>query len=262
MPGRLCRAAVTMMFATGTLAVGSSTVHATGLDDLIDRLGADNVPTGANVPVAQVEAPDGQGDYGPDQGNAMFDGVTFHEQSGPTSTSGHAQFVARRFYGDVSLAMDIDDVWLYDVNNWISAYLRAGSAFQPIAPPGGVKIFNHSWVAQASSSALNNDILRRVDFAIMRDDILMIVGVNAGGAQNVPLLSHNFNGLSVGKTDGDHVSADTLATVDGFGRMKPEIVADTDLASYSTGLVRELVDDRMYPLTVKGLEEAMIELKK
>ncbi len=32
--------------------------------------------------------------------------------------------------------------------------------------------------------------------------------------------------------------------------------------SYSTRLVRELLGDRMYPLTVKGLEEAMVELKK
>lgn len=32
--------------------------------------------------------------------------------------------------------------------------------------------------------------------------------------------------------------------------------------SYSTNIVRELVDDRMYPLTVKGLEEAMMLLTK
>jgi len=32
--------------------------------------------------------------------------------------------------------------------------------------------------------------------------------------------------------------------------------------SYSIEIVRELVDDRMYPLTVKGLEEAMAELTR
>jgi uncharacterized protein with von Willebrand factor type A (vWA) domain len=32
--------------------------------------------------------------------------------------------------------------------------------------------------------------------------------------------------------------------------------------TYSTTLIRELIDDRMYPMTLEGLETAMRELAK
>ncbi len=44
-----------------------------GLDDLAARLGAGNIPTGAGVGVAQVEFPDADGDYGPNQALNQFD---------------------------------------------------------------------------------------------------------------------------------------------------------------------------------------------
>ncbi len=48
-----------------------------GLDDLIQRIGLENIPTGAGVTVGQVEATDAQGDYSPNQGFAEFNGKTF-----------------------------------------------------------------------------------------------------------------------------------------------------------------------------------------
>ena len=47
-----------------------------GLDDLAERIGAANVPSGFDVIVGQVEAVQGTS-YGPDQSNREFDGKNF-----------------------------------------------------------------------------------------------------------------------------------------------------------------------------------------
>jgi hypothetical protein len=65
-------------------------------------------------------------------------------------------------------------------------------------PPKGLKIFNNSWIGNAGNNT-SNIILRRADFAIARDDLLMMSGVNNGAGGNVPLMSHTFNGLAVGR---------------------------------------------------------------
>ena len=208
-----------------------------GLSDLIARVGAGNEPTGADVSVGHVEVADA-GNYGPDQASSQYVGILFHEQSGPTGTSAHGQQVGRRFYGNPSISPGIDEVYLYEVNHWIgSGYLRAGTGSDPVITPGNVKVFNHSWVGASTENDENNEILRRIDFAARRDDILMVVGVNNEGGANLPLLSHNYNGLSVGLLLGVHQSGNTLAGIDGPGRLKPEIVADEDRTSYATPFV-------------------------
>ena len=53
-----------------------------GLDALIERIGIENVPTGAGVEVAQVEAANESGDYAPDTNDSAFTGKTFTLRSG------------------------------------------------------------------------------------------------------------------------------------------------------------------------------------
>ncbi|MCZ6851944.1 MAG: hypothetical protein O7F17_09910, partial [Planctomycetota bacterium] len=98
---------------------GSNDGAEVGLDDLIKRLGLENIPTGAGVTVGQVEATDGQGDYSPNQGFAEFNGKTFFEMSGATGVSNHATNVARDFYGNtISIAPGISEIYLWHALHW------------------------------------------------------------------------------------------------------------------------------------------------
>ena len=208
-----------------------------GLDDLIKRIGKENVPTGINVVVGQVEAPNGNGNFYPNQGHAEFVGKMFTEMSAISANpSGHATNVGKNFYGlSTSVAPGINDIYLWEANNWfISGFLKmnAHDTTPPADVPEGLKLFNHSWVG-SGGNAFDNTALRRADFVAIRDDLLMMVGVNNGGA-SFPLLSHNYNGLSVGKMDGGHTSNSTVAGIDGPGRQKPDIVAPGSATSWST----------------------------
>jgi hypothetical protein len=63
-------------------------------------------------------------------------------------------------------------------------------------------------------------------------------GVNNGsGPLDVALLSHSFNALVVGRSDGSHRAGFTALSVDGPGRMKPDLVAPASATSFSTPLV-------------------------
>jgi hypothetical protein len=223
-------------WCVGGLPVGASADDAAlvGLDDLAQRIGQENLPDGSGVVVGQVEGP--AGSYAPNENDAEFDGKNIVEQSGPSGPSGHATIVGKEFYGlTTSIAPGITDIHAWDVNDWVTAgFLNITAGIPPDAPPAGLKLFNHSWVGSFASNSLDNECLRRVDFAMGRNDLLMIVGVNNGGEPNRPLLSHMYNGLSVGVGGGGHLADDTLAGIDGSGRMKPEIVAPGALTSWST----------------------------
>ena len=57
------------------LGSGGDVFEEIGYLDLVARLGADT-PTGQDIGVGQVEAPEGGG-YGPDQSNSEFTGIVF-----------------------------------------------------------------------------------------------------------------------------------------------------------------------------------------
>jgi hypothetical protein len=214
---------------------GADDAAAVGLDDLALRIGPENLPTGADVLAAQVEAPVSGGAYRPNPNHEEFVGKNFMLMSGSSGNSGHATNVGRRYYGTLGIAPAISDIYVWEVNHWLTTgYLHTSTGLLPDASPTGLKIFNHSWVGTFGSTTLDNNGLRRIDFVMNRDDLLMYVGVNNGGGVNYPFVSHMYNGLSVGVRGGGHLAADTLAGIDGPGRMKPEIVAPGTLTSFST----------------------------
>ncbi len=216
-----------------------------GYDALVARLAGQAIPTGSGVGAAQVEAPEAGGlTYGPDQTLSEFAGKTFLAQSGVPVVSSHATFVGKSFYSNTaSVAPGIAQIYLWEVNNYISANLRygAGAATPPAVAPLGVKVFNHSWIGGFSGSvptAGDNEVLRRADWAMNRDDTLYLVGMNNGATSaTYPMMAMGYHGISCGVMSGNHSHGLLPTGADGVGRMKPEIVAPGDYTSFSTPVV-------------------------
>ncbi len=144
---------------SGLLVCSQAVLAQVGLPELIDRIGEENIPTGLNVIVSQVEAPSGS-NYGPDQSLPQFDGKDFFAMSGPPGNTGHATTVASNMYGITSsIAPDITDIYLWNANNWAqSGFLRVaqGSGNPPLIPPADIRVFNHSWIGSFGSNSFDN----------------------------------------------------------------------------------------------------------
>jgi hypothetical protein len=224
------------LLCSSTFAGGVAANH--GLDDLILRLGAGNEPTGFGVPVSQVEADDG-GNYGPDTTHSDFAGKSFTYMSGSTGISGHATNIGRRVYGSggLGLAPGIENAYIYSAAGWVqSDFLKVGTGSNPLSPPGGVTIFNNSWLASFGNISIDSQALRRADWVTDEHDALMINGV-ANSGDHAPLMTFGFNGISVGMQSGDHTSGVVPSGYDSSGCQIPLIVAVQSTTSSSTGVV-------------------------
>jgi hypothetical protein len=232
------------LIATAALSVAASAAaDDVGFDTLKARLGP-AMPTGASVSIGQTEAQESAGNFGPNRATGEFAGKTFTDMSGPSGSSGHATFVGQNLYGGTtSIAPGISRIWVYEAGSFAQgAYLNLGqSSLLPATPPGGtspVRIFNHSWIGSFGTTAADNEVLRRADYAMQRDDTLFVVGENNGaGSAMQPLMSATYNGIAVGLMSGNHSAGDLPAGNDGAGRMKPELVAPGQFTSFSTPVV-------------------------
>lgn len=212
-----------------------------GWFDLLDRLGAESMPTGAGIAVLQCEAPEGTNLWGPNTANAVqFAGKTFTSPGASPGTSGHATSVAKLCYGNLdSIAPGVSDIWLYQVSDFLTGgYLRTGQpGTAPSLPPDqAIRIMNHSWIGQfGTSSDLN--ALNRVDYLINRDNVLVVNGRGSTTTGGARLMSNSFNSITVGTTLGNDLFGDTDPDLDGPGRMKPEMVAPGNASSFTTPVV-------------------------
>ena len=212
-----------------------------GFFALRDELGA-AMPTGAGIGVSQVEAALDEGGtiYLPDIAGYAAQGKTITAKSGAGTTSGHATTVGTFFYDlNLSLAPGVTMVDAYEANDWIGdGFLRTGTTSGPRAESR--KVQNHSWIGTTNNGMQDFDveILRRFDFAIQTSDFVAVVGLNNGFGNPVPpLLASAYNAIAVGLTNGGAGSG--LTTIDGSGRIKPEIVANPFImqTSFSTPTV-------------------------
>ncbi len=204
-----------------------------GYTRLQAELGA-AAPNGTGVSVTQTEASSGGFNYMPDVLNVEFTGKTIYARSTAGGVTGHATTVGAYFYGlSSSMAPGVNSIDVFEADNWLhSGFLRRTSASQPNVENRAVQ--NHSWVGSFDSGGAGDvEVLRRLDFAIARDDFLAVVGLNNGSGNNHPaLLGNIYNGISVGLTNGGHSSG--ASTVDGTGRVKPEIVSPIFVTSFAT----------------------------
>ncbi len=203
---------------------------------LLAELGG-SAPTGASVGVSQVEGIVDAG-YVADSAHPEMTGKTFTLKSGATGASGHATNVGQNWYGTNGVAPGITQIDAYEAGNWLQpGFLQFGNS--SLAPNvESRRIQNHSWIYTDPNQSVNEEILRRFDYAIQRDGFVAVVGVNNGNQNPLPaLMAQSYNSISVGIPGGNHSAG--LTTSDTAGRIKPEIVSPSlfNGVSYSCGVV-------------------------
>lgn len=198
------------------------------------------VPLGRRVVVGLVEP--GSRKYMPDGGRSDFVGKKLVPRSGSSKISGHANATSITAWGQKGLAPGVKEIHCFDAEHWLTlGYLRCGSDLPP--KDGPVKIFNHSWVSDSAQGA--EEVLRRVDYVIDANDVIMCVGVNNNPKTKIPeLLAQAYNVIAVGSTraDGSANSSGGYTTIDGSpGRCKPDIVGPPGRTSFSTPVISAAV---------------------
>lgn len=197
------------------------------------------LPTSFGAGLSQIEAVENDVNYIPNTASMQFADKTFTLKSGASGTSSHADKVARNFYGSSSLLSGATAVDLYSASDWLgSGFLRRGTSSLPLSESRAVQ--NHSWIATTLTDAEVTEINRRLDYAINNQGFIAVVGMNNGNSTTLPqLLGQAYHVISVGRDDGAHSASFT--TLDGAGRIKPDIVAPSatpnDATSWTTPMV-------------------------
>jgi hypothetical protein len=189
-----------------------------GFDDLQARLGS-AAPTGAGIGIGQGEAIQGNGyAVAPSNYPAGFITLMSGSQAG---ASAHAQSVLNLL---LQRAPGVSQVWAWEALDFLQGgFLRFGGP-APLFPPAGLRVFNHSWIATGEDAVSGNDVIRRFDYQVTRDQSVSCVGCTNGTPY---LLAGNFNGISVGDRSGAS-SPTPGGGRDGAGRMKPDIAQEID----------------------------------
>ncbi len=216
----------------------SAPLHAEWKDETgftrLQLLAGPELPDAPTQGLTQGEAPDASNNYAPDVANANYTGKTFTLKSGASGASGHATTVADYFYGNTtSLLTGNIGIDVYNANGFISTnFLKTGTFSEPAFETRAVQ--NHSWIGITYSSAAEAD--QRLDYAINRDGFVCVVGENNGASEPLPeLLGQSYHTISVGLANGNHSAGFT--TIDGSGRIKPDIVAPESYTSFATPMV-------------------------
>ena len=236
------------------LVIGFSSAHGQinpqvltdmGYFDLIARIGDPNLlPDGSGVDIMHVEAPnDAASNYLPDPNN--FDpNITFLDGSGFGTMSGHATVVGNHIYAPNGLVPLIDTVESFEANDWLgSGFLHTLNTTQPQTIDRTVT--NHSWVATFADQTIGStfytgdeigeDVLRRLDFAIDRDDKVVVAGVtNTPGQPIDHIFGNAYNIITATISDGAQTGPTTL---DLPGRSKPDLAASASNTSNATGVI-------------------------
>jgi hypothetical protein len=217
-----------------------------GWTNLAARIGDENVPNGAGVILGQVESADSSGHYlafdtSAEPEDQNFSGKWILGRSGGTTNpSSHATMVGGMCYGhEQGMANGITFINAYEVNDWLgNGHMRTGQGAG--TPPkdniGLQKIWNNSWVGSLGTTSSDHNLLRRLDWIVSRDDVVVIVGIS-NGTQQQPLLSYGYNSIAVGRRNGDHASGDVASPYEGSGRMRPDLVAPLFTTSEATATI-------------------------
>ncbi len=217
-----------------------------GYTKLINVLGA-SAPNGAGVPVSLVEASTEDGHYFPNINNPQFSAasdplgiqVNFIDGSGGANTgvSGHADSQARTLVSNTdSVAPAANEVTVYEATDYLNRVLNLSGSNNDLPLTQDFRVQNFSWIGGGSDSQ-DREALRRFDYAIDTNNITAMVGLNNVTTPLPRLLSHSYNALTVGRTDGIHNTGLTTLADYGAGRSKPDLVAPRTSTSAATSSV-------------------------
>ncbi len=223
--------------------IGATPLAADWRDEIgftrLKLLAGAELPGAPSQGISQVEASESKTSTLciPDTTSALFSGKRFLLKTGATGVSLHATHVATNFYGSASQIPGACEVDLHYVNSWLNTgFLNLGTNSPPVVQSRAVQ--NHSWVGSIDS--FDTEASQRLDFAIDRDGLLCVVGLNNEATNPLPeLLCQTYNTISVGRDDGKHSAG--LTTIDGLGRMKPDIVAPSAAPEYATSWTTPMV---------------------
>ncbi len=174
----------------------------------------------------------------------------FHALSDRETASEHAKLVGHFLYGEISLeefgARSLSpgvvevDVYRAGVRQYLGDdFLRAGWREDPLFEPNPVQK-NHSWFGRMGTSSPDyiNEVLRRLDHSVVRDDFLCVVALGNDPDEAIPpLMASAYNVLSVGCASGVHSRGVTRGDLDGPGRGKPDLVAPLSATSFATPVI-------------------------
>lgn len=194
---------------------------------------------GEDVEVAQVESAWGGG-YAPDTRQFEFRGKEFEFEGIGSTPSAHATRIGSLIYGSYTgIAPEVDEIYVYSDASYV------GTSHEPglLNPWRGKKpgkldydVVNNSWAGTFFNTTTDANALRRMDYAIWRDDVVVVNSTyNESWRPSLPpLMASSYNGITVGKTSG---SRGGPTVVEGAGRVKPDLVVPMDTTSDATAVV-------------------------
>jgi len=195
------------------------------------------ISSGANLKIGQVEAPIEGGAYMPDRGLLDFLGKHFYPL-GLLNSSGHATTVGRMIYGPDGIAPDVSTINVYDSNSFLTGSTGLAVGQRQAPARFKVSVLNNSWIAAFNSNPQNIDAIRRLDFVINRDDVVVVSSVaNGTGSVYPKLLATAYNGISVGILGGDGSSGGPIRFDSRGLRAKPDVVVPVDTTSWAAAAV-------------------------
>jgi hypothetical protein len=216
------------------------------------------LPDGSFSAVINVEV------YGmPDTSDPELAGKSFMLMEDDRPISDHFTRGSRRLCGNVtSMTPGIAYVQSYRTLGWLNNVLRVSSAGGPMgydefnqrlkgilhldaapsplsASDTSFRVICHVWIDWDSKEPIDpQQVIRRTDAMIDRDDILQVVVTN-NEYQNFPVMPNAYNVIAVGRVVNESSVGPTL--LDGPGRAKPDILAPLHTTSQATPSVSSAV---------------------
>ena len=216
----------------------AGSLHATlqsdiGFTELKQQFGS-TLPTGDNLAVLMVEAPDSSGNWAvAKSGELSTRNITFPlATTRPTTYSAHANTVAKNLTGvTTSILPGLADLQVASVGTYRSKSIHMGTFATPEIATWDVE--NHSLISNVTTYNLNAIWL--LDYRIARDNVTVVIALENGTNAMQPLWGNNYNTIAVGSATGQHSRGGT--NLDGSGRQKPDLVGTATYTSYATPVV-------------------------
>ena len=188
-----------------------------------------DLPTGRNIAVLVADGVrDTAGAWAVPQGGELQGRTVTYLPAFPSPTRflDHAMWVTWNLAGATwSQIPDAPTIVSTEIRYYWSDLLNVGTPSPPEVPTWDIE--NHSWTYTDPTYSV--DFVRRADWLIDRYGVLMFAAVGNGTQPLRETPNSFYNGISVGKTNGDHPRGGTL--IEGAGRHKPDIVAAGDYSS-------------------------------